>query len=302
MPNRRHFIKTTLTGSALLAMPWGANAFFKPADQRLVILHTNDVHSHIDPFPENDARYPGMGGFATRAALISKIRKENDQVLLLDAGDIFQGTPFFNFYEGSLELKLMSKMNYDASTLGNHEFDNGIDSLSQQLQYASFPFINSNYDFSGTLLEGKILPWKVFQKGNIRVGIIGLGLDPKGLIADSNFDGIVYNDPILEGDALAQMLKEKEKCHLVIALSHLGFKMDYGRVDDLQLAAKTRYIDIILGGHTHTFMEEPVIKTNATGKQVLINQAGQYGVCMGRLDLLIKNEKIKTTATHYEVK
>lgn len=302
MQNRRHFIKTTLTGSALLAMPLGANAFFKSAPQRLVLLHTNDLHSHIDPFPENDGRYPGMGGFAPRAALISKIRKENNHVLLLDSGDIFQGTPYFNFYEGSLELKLMSKMNYDASTLGNHEFDNGIESLSRQLQHASFPFINSNYDFTGTLLQGKILPWKVFEKGSIRVGIIGLGLDPKGLIAGSNYDGLVYNDPISKGDAIARMLKEKEKCHLVIALSHLGFKMDFGRVDDLQVAEKTRYIDIILGGHSHTFMNEPVIKQNAAQKPVIIHQSGQYGVRLGRLDLVFSKGRIKTTATHYEVK
>lgn len=302
MQNRRNFIKTALTGSAIVTMPFGAHAFFARPASRITILHTNDVHSHIEPLPNNHGRFPGMGGFARRAALINKIRSENEHVLLLDSGDIFQGTPYFNYYEGSLELKLMSKMKYDAATLGNHEFDNGIESLNKQLQHAEFPFINSNYDFKGTLLEGKIEPWKIFQLGQIRIGVIGLGIDPEGLIAQSNFAGIKYNNPVTAGDSLALMLKEKYKCHVVIALSHLGFKMDFGRIDDLQVAAATKYIDVILGGHTHTFMNEPVIESNAAGKQVIIHQSGQNGVRLGRIDLLFEKEKIKTTNKQYEIK
>lgn len=302
MQNRRNFIKTALTGSAILTMPFGANAFFGQKHSRLVLLHTNDVHSQIDPFPNDNVLFPGMGGFARRAALVDKIRSENEHVLLLDSGDIFQGTPYFNYYQGSLELKLMSKGKYDAATLGNHEFDNGIEGLHRQLQYASFPFINSNYDFTGTLLEGKIKPWKIFKKGPVRIGIIGLGIDPQGLIATSNYKGITFNDPITVGDSIAKMLKEKEKCHIVIALSHLGLKMDFGRIDDLQVAAKTRYIDIILGGHTHTFMNEPIIETNAASKKVLILHSGQNGVRLGRIDLIFEKEKIKSSSTQYEVK
>lgn len=301
MQNRRNFIKTAITSSALLALPFGAKAFTRPSLQRLTILHTNDVHSQIDPFPLNHARFPGMGGFAQRAALINKIRSETEHVLLFDSGDIFQGTPYFNYYEGSLELQLMSKMKYDAATFGNHEFDNGIESLNRQLIHANFPFINCNYDFKGTLLEGKILPWKTFRKGRIKIGVIGLGINPDGLIAQSNIEGVKYNDPIIVGDGVAQMLKEKEKCEIVIALSHLGFKMDFGKIDDLQVATKTQHIDIILGGHTHTFMNEPVIQTNAIGKPVVINQTGYAGVRLGRIDLIFEKEKIKTTNTHYDI-
>jgi 5'-nucleotidase len=302
MQNRRNFIKTAIAGSAIVSMPFGAQAFFGRPTPRLTLLHTNDVHSQIDPFPLNHARFPGMGGFAQRAALINTIRSENEHVLLLDSGDIFQGTPYFNYYEGGLELQLMSKMKYDAATLGNHEFDNGIGSLNRQLVHANFPFINTNYDFTGTLLESKIMPWKTFQKGQIKIGVIGLGVNPDGLIAPSNFDGIKYNDPIAVGDETARMLKEKEKCQLVIALSHLGFKMDDGIPDDLQLATNTQYIDIILGGHTHTFMNEPVIETNTAGKQVIIHQSGQSGVRLGRIDLLFEKEEIKTTNTQYDLK
>lgn len=302
MQNRRAFIKTAITGSAILAMPFSAYPFSKKPAKRVVLLHTNDVHSNIDPFPKNHVRYPGMGGFAQRAALINKIRSENEHILLLDSGDIFQGTPYFNYYGGNLELKLMSQMRYDAATFGNHEFDNGIESLSKQLKNASFPFINSNYNFTGTLLEGKTMPWKVFNRADLRIGIIGLGINPKGLIADSNFDGIIYNDPITTGDSIAMMLKEKEKCHVVIALSHIGYKMDLGQTDDLQLARCSKYIDIILGGHTHTFMNEPIIETNASGNKVIINQTGEYGVRLGRIDLLFEKEKISTTSKQYDLK
>ncbi len=302
MQNRRNFLKTVITGSAFLVLPMRAGAFFKNSSTRITLLHTNDVHSQIDPFPKNHGRFAELGGFAQRAALVNKIRSENEHVLLLDSGDIFQGTPYFNYYEGSLEFKLMSKIGYDAATLGNHEFDNGIESLNRQLIHAKFPFINCNYDFTGTLLEGKIAPYKIFRKGNVKIGIIGLGIDPAGLIAQSNFTGIRYNDPVKAGDSTAKMLKEKEKCDIVIALSHLGFKMDFGRIDDLQVAASTQYIDVILGGHTHTFMNEPVIETNAAGKPVIIHQSGQSGVRLGRIDLLFDKEEIKSASKQYDVK
>jgi 5'-nucleotidase len=291
MPNRREFIKKAVAGAALLTIPMGSGAFTGKKETRLVILHTGDVHSHIDPMPMNHPRYPGMGGFAQRAAIVNKLRKEHDHVLLLDSGDIFQGTPYFNFYEGNLELKLMTKMGYDAATIGNHEFDNGLESLNNQLQYAGFPFVSANYSFENTPLAGKIAPWLIINKGPVKVGITGLGIDPDRLVAPSNYKGMVWSDPVSVGDATAEMLKKEHGCDLVIALSHLGLKMDKGRMDDYQLAAESKHIDIILGGHTHTFLDEPIIETNAAGKQILILHSGQNGVQMGRIDLLFSRDE-----------
>jgi len=290
MQSRRDFIKKALASTALLAMPIGSKAFKGNKDTHIVLLHTSDVHSHIDPMPNDHSRYPGMGGFAQRAKIINQIRRENDHVLLLDSGDIFQGTPYFNFYKGKLELELMTKMKYDAATLGNHEFDNGIESLNEQIEHAGFPFVNANYSFENTPLAGKIKPWIIINKGPIKIGITGLGIDPNRLIAPSNYIGMTWLNPISVGDATAKTLKDKYNCNLVIALSHLGLKMDKGRIDDYQLAAESQYIDIILGGHTHTFLDEPIIETNAAGKQVLILHSGENGVRMGRLDLLFNRD------------
>ena len=301
MYNRRDFIKTVLAGSAFLALPSTISAFSHKKTTTLVILHTNDVHSHIEPFPPNDARFPNMGGAARRALLINKIRSENEHVLLLDSGDIFQGTPYFNFFGGKLDFELMSKMKYDAATLGNHEFDNGINWLVDKLQYANFPFVNCNFNVSETELNGKIQKWTIIDKGNLRIGITGLGINPKGLIKESNYKGLIYNDPVVEGDLTAQMLKEKKKCNFVIALSHLGLDMG-DAIDDRKLAAQTQYIDLILSGHTHTFMKEPEIINNLVNKPVVIQQAGMGGVCLGRLDFTFFKEKIDVKSNIYGVK
>lgn len=300
MQNRRDFLKKAIAGAALLAIPISSRAFIGEKSTRIVILHTSDVHSHIDPMPLNHSRFPGMGGFAQRAKVVNQIRKENDHVLLLDSGDIFQGTPYFNFYEGSLELDLMTKMRYDAATLGNHEFDNGLESLNKQLKHAGFPFVCANYSFENTLLAGQIEPWVIIEKGPVKIGITGLGIDPDRLVAPSNYKGMVWLNPIEVGDATAKMLKEEKGCHLVIALSHLGLKMDKGRLDDYQLAAASKHIDIILGGHTHTFLDAPIVETNAAGQQVLILHSGQNGVRMGRLDLLFSKNKNNQLAFQIE--
>ncbi len=170
MQNRRTFIKKLATGSALLGMgaiPLQSFALSSGV-QKLVILHSNDVHSRVDAFPDDDKKFPGMGGMAQKAALIKKIRAEEDNVLLLDAGDIFQGTPYFNFYHGELEMQLMSAMQYDAATMGNHDFDAGIDGFEKQLAHAEFPIIVSNYDFTDTVLKDKILQYKIIQKKDIK--------------------------------------------------------------------------------------------------------------------------------------
>lgn len=289
--NRRQFLKTIALGSAAGAIGLPACNVIDKGEAALTILHTNDIHSHIDPFPEDGGRYAGKGGFARLFALIKQVRQSNSNVLLLDSGDIFQGTPYFNFYGGELELKLMSDMQYDASTLGNHEFDNGSQHLAEQIKKAKFPFINSNYNFNNTPLDGIMSPYKIFKKGHLKIGVIGLGIQLKGLVTPKNYQGITYLDPIIEGDKTAELLKKAEKCDLIIALSHLGYQYKSDTVSDITLAKNTAYIDVILGGHTHTFMDEPAIVNNQINKSVIINQSGWGGINLGRIDIVFNNAK-----------
>lgn len=259
--------------------------------KHITILHTNDVHSHIDPFPKTHASYPNEGGVARRAALISAIRKENANTLLLDAGDIFQGTPYFNFYGGELEFKLMSMLKYDAATIGNHDFDNGIDGLYAQLPNASFDFISANYDFTNTVLDTHIKPYKIFVRDGIKIGVFGLGIKLEGLVDKRLYKETVYIDPYEIARDISSQLKLVEKCDLVICLSHLGYKYsDPNKPSDINLAGMTKDIDLIIGGHTHTFMEKPEIVFNQAGKKTLVNQVGCYGVYMGRIDFYFDSE------------
>lgn len=225
-----------------------------------------------------------MGGVARRASLIEKIRQENPNTLLLDAGDIFQGTPYFNFYGGELEFKLMSKLKYDAATIGNHDFDNGIDGLYAQLPHAEFDFICSNYDFSNTIMDGHTKDYKIFTKNGIKIGVFGLGVELKGLVNDKLYKETKYLDPVEIATDKARILKEEENCDLVIALSHIGYEYDNDKISDVKLAKQTENIDLIIGGHTHTFLEKPTILENKSGKNVIVNQVGCYGLYLGRLD------------------
>ena len=221
---RRDFIQKTAAGSALLGLAnIGLSSFTTIETKKITILHTNDVHSHIDPFPVDHPRNPNMGGAARRAAIIENIRKEEEHVLLLDAGDIFQGTPYFNFYGGELEFKLMSMMQYDLATIGNHDFDNGIDGLYAQLPYAKFEFVSANYDFKNTVLDSHVKPYKIFNKGGIKIGVFGLGIELEGLVDKKAYKETVYNNPVEVAQDMARILKHNKKCDLVICLSHLGF-------------------------------------------------------------------------------
>jgi len=290
---RRNFIKNTAATSALLSLSGlSLSSFSTVKEKKITILHTNDVHSHIDPFPVDHPRNPSMGGVAKRANIIEQIRKEEANVLLLDAGDIFQGTPYFNYYVGELEFKLMSMMKYDLATLGNHDFDNGIDGFYAQLPHANFEFVSANYDFKNTELNGIVKPYKTFIKDEIKIGVFGLGIELEGLVEKKLYKETKYNNPIEVSTDITKTLKEKEKCDLIICLSHLGFdyKNEKDKVSDLKLAAATQDIDLIIGGHTHTFLDKPVIKTNKIGKQVIINQVGAYGINLGRIDFYLSDE------------
>jgi 5'-nucleotidase len=290
---RRNFIKNTAATSALLSLSGlSLSSFSVVKEKKITILHTNDVHSHIDPFPENHPRNPSMGGVAKRANIIEQIRKEESNVLLLDAGDVFQGTPYFNYYGGELEFKLMSMMKYDLATLGNHDFDNGIDGFYAQLPHANFEFVSANYDFKNTELNGIVKPYKTFIKDGIKIGVFGLGIELEGLVEKKLYKETKYNNPIEVATDITKTLKETEKCNLIICLSHLGFdyKNEKDKASDLKLAAATQDIDLIIGGHTHTFLDKPVIKTNKVGKQVVINQVGAYGINLGRIDFYLSDE------------
>lgn len=290
---RRDFIQKTAAGTALLGLAnIGLSSFTTLETKKITILHTNDVHSHIDPFPVDHPRNPNMGGAARRAAIIENIRKEEEHVLLLDAGDIFQGTPYFNFYGGELEFKLMSMMQYDLATIGNHDFDNGIDGLYAQLPHAKFEFVSANYDFKNTVLDSHVKPYKIFNKGGIKIGVFGLGIELEGLVDKKAYKETVYNNPIEVAQDMARILKHNKKCDLVICLSHLGFsyKNEPNKVSDLDLAKKTKDIDLIIGGHTHTFLEKPVIQKNSEGKEVMINQVGCYGINLGRVDFYLSDD------------
>jgi 5'-nucleotidase len=293
---RREFIQKTAATTALAGLGLSFSSFKSLDTKHLTILHTNDVHSYIDPFPADHPRNANMGGVSRRAAIIENIRKENPNLLLLDAGDIFQGTPYFNYYGGELELKLMSMMKYDLGTLGNHDFDNGIEGFYSQMHNASFDFVTSNYDFNNTVLQGKTKQYKIFDKNGIKVGIFGLGIELAGLVDGKNYKETKYLNPVEIAQDLSRILKHEQKCDLVICLSHLGYKYndEKDKISDVKLATLTKDIDLIIGGHTHTFLDKPTVLKNSEGKEVIVNQAGCYGINMGRIDFYFDNDKSKS--------
>ncbi|MDD2793498.1 MAG: metallophosphatase [Sediminibacterium sp.] len=296
--NRRTFIrKTALTTGALMASSLAGAA---PADTALTILHTNDVHSHLDPFPMDGSRNQGLGGVAARSSLIKDIRAEADQLLLLDAGDIFQGTPYFNLYKGEPEIKAMSKMGYDAATMGNHDFDAGIENFANQLQHASFPIVICNYDFTGTPMENNYRPYTIVQKGKQKVGILGVGIELDGLVPANLYGNTVYKNPIESANATAELLR-RQKCDFIICLSHLGDKYDEDKVSDEILAKESYDIDLIIGGHTHRFFPQPRKYRNRKGGDVLVNQVGWGGLQLGRLDYIFSPNQRKNLAKAHTV-
>ena len=308
--NRKEFLKTV--GGGTLALSLAPNLVFasqksildRNAAYKLTVLHTNDQHSRIEPFDSSYSRNPNQGGFARRATLIQQIRSQEKNVLLLDAGDIFQGTPYFNFYGGELEFKLMSMMGYDAATMGNHDFDNGLDGFLKALPNAKFPFITSNYDFSNTILDGKTEKYKIFKKDGIKVGLFGVGIELDGLVGKKQYQETKYLNPVEIAQHYADFLRKEKGCDLVICLSHIGYdyRDDADKISDKKLAAQTDNIDLILGGHTHTFLQEPLTFTNKSGKNVLVNQVGWAGLLLGRIDFYFdKNKSLQNISWNNQV-
>ncbi len=291
MLSRRDFIRKSAVGGGLMLTGGFPFSGFAAESVRLTVLHTNDVHSRLDPFPMDGSRNEGLGGVAARAALIRKIRSEEQHVLLLDAGDIFQGTPYFNLYKGEPEIKALSMMGYDAVTMGNHDFDAGTEGFARQLVHADFPVLTSNYDFTQTALEGKTQPYTIINKGKLKIGVFGLGIQLKGLVPEEAYGKTKYLDPVQIAGQLTERLRKKERCDMVICLSHLGYEYNSNKVSDLLLAKQTSGIDLIIGGHTHTFLDEPVVMKNAGGHNVVINQVGWGGIRLGRLDFVFDSKK-----------
>jgi 5'-nucleotidase len=282
--DRRKFISTG--AKAVLGMGLGLTSLpsVGKSNDDLCLLYTNDWHSRIDPFPMDGGSFQGLGGAAKRAAMINKIRSTNNNVLLLDAGDVFQGTPYFNVFKGELEFKLMSEMGYDAITLGNHDFDAGLEGLKKQLPHAKFEILCANYDFSNTILKGHFKNHLVVERGPYRIGIVGVGIELNQLVPAKHYGNTMYSDPIAAANKEAKILKSRKNCDLVICLSHLGYSYANDKVSDIQLAKNSEHIDIILGGHTHTFLENPVEIKNKIGNNIKICQTGWAGINLGRID------------------
>lgn len=313
MINRRRFLQTTLAGGAALAIPHQLSSLISPrgwaaltepllevaaGETLITILHTNDTHSQIDPVEESDKTYGGKGGVARRATLVKKVRKENANTLLIDAGDVFQGTPYFNFYKGEVEYKSMSLIGYDVVTLGNHDFDNGVQALAAAMKFAKFEFVSTNYDVRGTALESRVKPYAVRTFGEVRIGLFGLGISPDNLITPQNFQGVKYLDPVQMARGVVRLLRTQEKCNLVVGMSHLGYYANpkNNEIGDTQVAAQVSGIDFIASGHTHTFMEKPVLQKNPEGKDTIIFQVGKSGIYVGRVDFKFKGGQVVASA------
>lgn len=305
-PNRRSFIKQMAVGGLGISTLSSFKGLGLDSNlKKVTILHTNDMHSRIDPFPIDDRKFPGLGGLSKIATLVKKVKEEEQNVLVLDAGDVFQGTPYFNLYGGELELKLMSKIGYDACTMGNHDFDNGLEGFNKVLPNANFPFLCANYDFTNTVLDGKTTPYTIIEKDGIKIGILGVGIQLKGLVDKRQYKETKYLDPIEQANYFARLLKSKEKCNLVICLSHLGYEYSDNKLSDKQLAKNSKNIDLIIGGHTHTFLEKAETFFNKEGKKVLVNQAGWSALSLGRVDFYFnkkKTQKIDFEAHRFSTK
>ena len=312
MTTRRNFLGAAVAAGVTLSLPMGLRSLYAPARARvwapllepqkgetlITVLHTNDTHSQIDPILDNDKTYAGKGGVARRATLVKRVRKENPNTLLIDGGDVLQGTPYFNFYKGEVEYKAMSLIGYDAGTIGNHEFDNGVESLAKALQFANFDIVSTNYDVRGSALESKVKTHVVKEVGGLRVGLFGMGIRPEGLITPDNFKPLQYLDPVRMARGVTKLLREQERCTLVLGMSHLGYYPDAknGEVGDSQVAAQVDGIDFIASGHTHTFMERPVLQKTPAGKDTIIFQVGRSGIYVGRIDFTVLNGKVTASA------
>lgn len=258
----------------------------------LFVLHTSDMHSRIEPVSRQSAdRNAGLGGVVRRVSFVKQYRAEHPDVLLFDCGDFSQGTPYYNMFRGELEVKMMNLMGYDAMTIGNHEFDFGLENMARLFRMAHFPVVCANYEVTGTPLEGLVKPYVVLERQGVRVGVFGLSPRVEGLVQADKCLGIVYRDPIPVAREMARLLRKEEKCDVVICLSHLGlYGSGLGDAGDEVLAAQTEGIDLILGGHSHTFLERPAFYENASGQEVPVMHVGKNGAYVGKIKLELESK------------
>ncbi len=256
--------------------------------QDLVIIHVNDTHSHEEPLREKSSPDAGFGGVIERASYVDSVRFADGKrnVLLLHAGDFSQGTSYFTVLNGDIEVDLINAMKYDVITIGNHEFDNGIDELARRLKAVKCPVVCANYDFSSFELGKYIKPYTIIRRGGMKIGVFGMLTDVSTVVAHDIADKLVHLDDFEVANKWADYLKNTKKCDMVIALTHLGFSG--GPDSDKSLVKNTRNIDIVVGGHSHTFLKEPVYRKNLDGKEIPIVQDGCWGLNIGQIDVFKK--------------
>ncbi len=298
--NRRTFLHNTAILGAGMSLggivPFGSA--LGNTGPRVTILHTNDTHARIEPFPENAPRYAGMGGVARRATLIRQLRAENPDSLLLDAGDVFQGTPYFNKFNGALDFEVMSRMGYDAATIGNHEFDNGVRGFEDVMSKAGFPFVSTNYDFGTTQMGLRVQKFLIRQVAGVKIGIFGLGVAFENLVLPHLHRGVTYLDPVEVAAETTVHLREYHRCDMIICLSHIGYRYNDNRVSDRVVAGQVDGIDLIIGGHTHTLMPEPELFEKPDGHRTWVSQVGFAGVVLGRLDFYFDRHRKIAAVQH----
>ncbi len=261
-------------------------------DKELVILHTNDTHSCIYPLNINlaDTLLAGRGGFLRRIAMLQQERKKEPDLLLIDSGDFSQGSPYYTLFYGDVEAELMNMMGYDVGTIGNHEFDYGLDNMARVFRKLNHPIVCANYDFTGTVVEGIVKPYIVLERKGVKIGVFGLSPQLEGLVAQANYEGVTFLDPIEKANEMADLLRNKEKCDIVICVSHLGWNIGPNYIDDNQVIEQSRGIDIVLGGHTHTYLEKLEYVLDADGKPVAVDQNGKHGIYIGKLIVDLKKK------------
>lgn len=280
--NRRIFLKNSavLLASGFLMRYAHALA---PRKNTWSILHTNDFHSRFLPFAATHKRHANQGGIARLTQLVSELRQQHEHVTLFDSGDVFQGTPYFNVFKGHPELQWMQRMEYDATTLGNHDFDMGVEHVFSLRKQYNTPTLLINYTYEKDSDLGVIQPYKIIEKGPVRIGVTGVSIDLVGLQGETNRGSFSYFDPVEKLQEQVNFLRKNKNCNAVVVLSHLGYQYSNEKIDDMKLAQRTEGIDVILGGHTHTFLDEPTVVKNKAGKKVVINQAGWAGLKLGHL-------------------
>ena len=296
---RRAFLRTLGAGAAGAA--WAPRLLSGQDARRFVILHTNDTHSRIDPFPDDGGPLGGLGGIARRATWVDLVRRDEPHVLLLDSGDVVQGTPYFNLFRGEVEWKAMSSVGYDVGTIGNHEFDNGVEGMAEMLEHADFDIVCANYRIEHALLSSRIRPYVIREMGSVRVGVFGLGIRLRGLVEDRHRQGFEYVDAVgIATDMVAEL--RDARCDVIVCLSHLGHEYRDERASDVRLATEVPGLDIVLGGHTHTFLDRPFVHTHDDGQRSMVHQVGWGGVRLGRIDVTVDIDgNVRSVSSGYRV-